>query len=370
MSQLRIFLIGAGVIARSHTKTAQKLAEIYDLELSVFVADPVEPARLSFAEQFPNAQTFASIDEMFAIPAQKEDIAIIATPPFLHRDGAIAALRSGRHTLVEKPIAPTEAEALEINQVAKEMGLHWGECSMRLYDQISTRVLHERILEGEIGTPYHINHIYKGGWGRPGIEYQPASKWFLDKSKAGGGISVDWGVYDLANLTFLLRPTKIEVRGAWKARPNTPIDPTDVTFDVETHIGALLIFTLEDGNTVHVNYERASGTHATPEHKSEIVGTKGAFVWDWAWGSEVTCKKRFYDETENKEKEEEFIVTDEWEAEHGIDQGMRPLVAFYRSVIRGEEIPALIDENAIFNFRVLCALFEASETGKSIEVSR
>jgi predicted dehydrogenase len=370
MSQLRIFLIGAGVIARSHTQTAKKLAEIYNLELSVFVADPVEPARLSFSEQFPEAQTFTSIDEMLAIPVQKEDIAIIATPPFLHRDGAIAALRSGRHTLVEKPVAPTEAEALEIDQVAKEVGLHWGECSMRLYNQISTRVLRERILAGEIGTPYHINHIHKGGWGRPGIEYQPASKWFLDKSKAGGGISVDWGVYDLANLTFLLRPTKIEVRGAWNARPQTPIDPTDVVFDVETHIGALLIFTLEDGNIVHINYERASGTHATPEYKSEIVGTKGAFLWHWALRSKANCKKRFYDESTNEEVEEDFSVIDEWEEEHGIDQGMRPLITFYRSVIRGEDIPALIDEEAVFNFRALCALFEASETGKTITVSK
>ncbi len=370
MSQLRIFLIGAGHIARAHTKAAKKIAEIYDLQLSVFVADPFEGARLSFAEEFPEAKTFAAIDEMLAVPAQKEDIAIIATPPFLHRDGALAALRSGRNTLVEKPIAPTEAEALEINQVAKELGLHWGECSMRLYDQISTRVLRERILAGEIGTPYHINHIYKGGWGRPGIEYQPVSKWFLDKSKAGGGISVDWGVYDLANLTFLLLPTKIEVRGAWKAKPETPVDPTDVVFDVETHIGALLIFTLEDGKTVHVNYERASGTHATPEHKSEIVGTKGAFIWNWAWGSSVDCKKRYYDETENKEAEEEFTVVDEWEAKHGVDQGMRPLVAFYRAVVREESIPALIDENAIFNFRVLCALFESSETGQAITISK
>ena len=368
MSQLRIFLIGAGHIARAHTKTAQKLAEIYDLELSVFVADPVEAARSSFAEQFPNAQTFATLDEMFALPAQSSDIAIVATPPFLHRDGALAALRSGRNTLVEKPIAPTEAEALEIAAEAKKLGLHWGECSMRLYDQISTRVLRERILAGEIGDIYHINHIYKGGWGRPGIEYQPVSKWFLDKSKAGGGILVDWGVYDLANLTFLLRPTKIEVRGAWKAQPQTPVDPTDVPFDVETHVGALLIFTLENGQTVHVNYERSSGTHATPQHISEVVGTQGAFVWDWAWQSAVTCKKRYY--SDGKTIEEEFVVTDEWEAQHEIDQGMRPLIAFYKKVVRGEDVPALVDDNAIFNFRVLCALFNSSETGQAIVVEK
>lgn len=368
MNSFRLFLTGAGHIARAHANTAQKLAKIYELDLEIHVADPFESARTSFAELFPEAKTYATPEEMLALPAQESDVAIIATPPFLHRDGALLALKSGRHTLVEKPLALNEAEALDIHKAATEAGKHWGECSMRLYDMVSTRELRARILSGEIGTPYHVSHIYKGGWGRPGIEYQPHSKWFLDKSKAGGGILVDWGVYDLANLTSLLNPTKIEVRDAWKSKPETPADPTDIPFDVETHAGASMIWTLEDGTKVHVTYERASGTHGKEQKFSEIEGSKGAFEWTWAWNSSATGMKRAY--KDGKTVEEPIGFVDQWESEWDVQQGERPLITFYRRAIRGEDVPALMDEGALFNFRTLCALFEASETGAVLTIEK
>ncbi|HEX9998133.1 MAG TPA: Gfo/Idh/MocA family oxidoreductase [Abditibacterium sp.] len=368
MNPFRLFLTGAGHIARDHARTAQKIAAIYDLPLEIHVADPFEGARTSFGELFPEAITYESPAQMLAHPPLDSDISVIATPPFLHRDGAILSLESGRHTLVEKPLALNEKEALDIHEAAQKAGKHWGECSMRLFDMPSTRELHTRLLEGEIGTPYRVNHVWKGGWGRPGIEYQPTSKWFLDKSKAGGGILVDWGVYDLANLTSLLNPTKIEVRDAWKAQPQTPADPTDVPFDVETHAGAAMIFHLENGDRVHVNYERSSGTHGKAQGYSEIEGSKGAFEWNWAWDATATGVKRSYSEGKTAEEPLEFV--DEWEKTHEVSQGQRPLIAFFKRAIRGEDVPAMMDEGALFNFRVLCALFEASETGASITVEK
>jgi predicted dehydrogenase len=367
MNTLRIFLIGAGHIARSHAKTAQKIAKMDGVELEIHVADPVEAARTSFAEQFEGARTYETAAEMLAVPSQDGDIAIVATPPFLHREGAEAALDSGRHTLVEKPLAPTQGEAEAILEAAHRNGKLFGDCSMRLHDMVSTRELGQRIREGEIGVPYHVTHIYKGGWGRPGIEYQPVSKWFLDKSKAGGGILVDWGVYDLANLTFLLRPTKVEVRHAWWARPETPADPTDVTFDVETHAGATMVWHLEDGAKVTVNYERASGTHGKAQGFSEVEGSQGAFEWTWAWNWTSSGVKRAYHEGKTAEEELKFV--DEEEQKWEIEQGERPLIAFYRAT-RGSVSPVLVNESALFNFRVLMGLFHAAATGESVTVEK
>ncbi len=364
---LRVFILGAGHIARDHARTAQKIASHENLALELHVADPFEAARASFATDFPEATMYASAEEMLALPAQAGDIAVVATPPFLHRAGAVAALESGRDTLVEKPIAPTLEDALAIHEAAKRTGRLWGECSMRLYAQPSTRELKGRIAAGEIGVPYHVRHIYKGGWGRPGIEYQPASKWFLDKAKAGGGILMDWGVYDLANLVFLLEPVKIEIVQAWKRTPETPADPTDVVFDVETHTGATMRWTLADGVVVVVDYERASGTHGKAEQLSEIEGTRGSFEWNWAWNYETTGVKRAY--ADGKTAEQDLSFVDEAEKAWDISQGERPLIAFYR-VTRGHDVPALVGEAALFNFKVLMALFKASESGRSVVVER
>lgn len=364
---LRVFIIGAGHIARDHARTAAKIAQHENLSLELFVADPFEAARTSFEQDFPNAKLFADAKEMLSSPTQPGDIAVIATPPFLHRDGAIMALDSGRDTLVEKPVAPSWEDALAISEAAQRNGRLWGECSMRLYAQPSTRELKTRIQDGEIGTPYHVRHIYKGGWGRPGIEYQPASKWFLDKAKAGGGILVDWGVYDLANLVFLLEPTRVEFIQAWKQTPQTAADPTDVPFNVETHVGATMKWTLGDGTDVIVDYERASGTYGKAQQLSEIEGTRGAFEWNWGWNFETNGVKRTF--ADGKTVEEELHFVDEEEKAWEVSQGERPLIAFYRAT-RGQDVPALVGEGALWNFELLMALFRAAETGERVIVEK
>jgi predicted dehydrogenase len=259
------------------------------------------------------------------------------------------------------------ADAEAILEAATRNGKLFGDCSMRLHDMVSTRELGRRIAEGEIGTPYHARHVYKGGWGRPGIEYQPVSKWFLDRSKAGGGILVDWGVYDLANLTFLLRPMKVEVRHAWWARPETPADPTDVVFDVETHAGATMVWHTESGAKITVEYERASGTHGKAQGFSEVEGTRGAFEWNWAWDWTSSGVKRAYEAGKTVEEKLDFVDADEKVLE--INQGERPLFAFFRAT-RGRDVPVLVNESALFNFRILMALFEAAETGERITVEK
>ncbi|MCE5199608.1 MAG: Gfo/Idh/MocA family oxidoreductase [Armatimonadota bacterium] len=50
------------------------------------------------------------------------DIISIATPPASHKDIAIEAMRAGKHVLIEKPLALSEKDALEVKRVADETG--------------------------------------------------------------------------------------------------------------------------------------------------------------------------------------------------------------------------------------------------------
>jgi len=48
------------------------------------------------------------------------------------------------------------------------------------------------------GDIYAIHHNSIGHQSRPGVEYHPTARWFLNKAIAGGGPLFDWGVYDLS----------------------------------------------------------------------------------------------------------------------------------------------------------------------------
>jgi predicted dehydrogenase len=53
-----------------------------------------------------------SVEALHADPAI--DIVYIATPPFLHYEQSLAALRAGKHVICEKPLAMTTQQAEEL----------------------------------------------------------------------------------------------------------------------------------------------------------------------------------------------------------------------------------------------------------------
>jgi predicted dehydrogenase len=70
-----------------------------------------------FARRHPTVRTTDRYEEMLEDPTL--DAVLIATPVFTHFDLAAAALRAGKHCFVEKPLAPSVAEADELIELAE-----------------------------------------------------------------------------------------------------------------------------------------------------------------------------------------------------------------------------------------------------------
>ena len=69
-----------------------------------------KPGRLQYIQQqFPPVEVTSSYDDLLADP--RLDAICIVTPVSTHKDLALRALDSGRHVLVEKPLAPTADQA-------------------------------------------------------------------------------------------------------------------------------------------------------------------------------------------------------------------------------------------------------------------
>lgn len=354
---MRLYLIGAGVIARTHAEAAAKLPEAFEL----LAADPNAAALESFRSSFPDCRTFASAEQMLASePARDDDIVIVATPPFAHLEGTRLALESGRHTLCEKPLAMNTAQAEAMLRLAEEKGRLLGCCSVRYKGMLHNEAVKKVIRSGALGDIYHVTFANKWSRSRAGIEYQPGSRWFLDKSKSGGGILMDWGPYDFTTLIDVLNPSEIEVGGAWKAKPQTAADPADAVYDVEHHVGAYMTFRA-GGRPIAVHYERGTCTHGGEQFIGEIEGTLGALRWTPYDSRQPVCLR--YDR-------------DGSVVEEIVDPGPRgpytvldhPLVHFYNQV-RGLPSHANVGRRAVDHFRCLGAVYACAETGEPQHVT-
>lgn len=349
---MRLYLVGAGVIARTHAAAAAKLEE----DVEIHVADPSAAVLDAFAREHPPAAGFASADDMLgATQAREEDVVVIATPPSAHLGPALAALRTGRHVLCEKPLAMNAGEAEELLRASESAERLLGVCSTRFRGLPHTEAVKAVLASGELGEPYAMAFATRWARSRAGIEYQPASRWFLDASKSGGGVVMDWGPYDMSTLFDLLDPVRVEVRDAWVARPVTGADPSDVTFDVETDAGAALRVTRRDGTVLPVAFSRASGTHATEVGHAEISGTHGAVHWT-PFDSSRPVRVRTDAEGAIAEREVEPPPRPD------ITILERPLLPFIDAV-RGRPSLATVGRRAVAEFLVLQAIYAAVRSG-------
>ncbi|MFC0330904.1 Gfo/Idh/MocA family protein [Paenibacillus sepulcri] len=350
---MRIYLIGAGVIGRYHAEAIRKLPAGEPVELKA--ADPNVQALAAFTETFPEAKSYSDARSMLAEPAREDDIVIVGTPPFTHFELSRMALESGRHVLCEKPLVMNGQEAKVLLETAKRHNRMLGCCSDRFLGLCKTEEIKSMLHSQTLGEVYKVTFVYRNQRARAGVEYQKESKWFLDRAKSAGGILMDWGPYDFTVLNDLLQPESIEVAAAWTSKPVTQADPADTTYDVEGHVGAMLKYCLAGGKSVWVQYERASCTHGEPYHHVELEGTLGAVKWSPYFETDQIDYKR--------DKEGQVETTENLMAHNGPFTVMdHPIYYFYLKV-KGLDSQATINEQAVFNFQCLQAIYDCAESG-------
>ncbi len=361
---VRLMLLGAGAIAHKHAAAAVRLIGADHLEL--WIADPSEAARKALADAFPVARSEPEGQALLDQRPRDSDIVIVAAPPWLHESLACAALVSGRHVLCEKPLATSMPQALAMLSAARRAGRRLGCCSMRVLGHPPTRHVRHLIRDGRLGDVYHVRWIARGTRSRSGIEYQPRSRWFLDRSKCGGGVVHDWGPYDFTALNYLLEPVKVEVLAATFASPHTGAElPPETVYDVEHHAVATLRYHRASGPSITVSYERSACTHGQREQVQEIEGHAAAVRFSWLdfadpRGTVVLCTDEGGKPVETSQ-------------ELGLNLDMtlheRPL-GLFMAALAGRDAAVAVDEQAVFNYACLSAVDAAARAGEPRTVTR
>jgi UDP-N-acetylglucosamine 3-dehydrogenase len=111
---IRWGIIGLGWFGEVH---AEALSAMPGIELAALCTR--RPPRLAeVADRFGVAKRYTNYHDLLADP--DIDVVGITTHIYDHRDIAIAALRSGKHVFLEKPMAPTVADCDQILEAARQ----------------------------------------------------------------------------------------------------------------------------------------------------------------------------------------------------------------------------------------------------------
>jgi predicted dehydrogenase len=198
-SSIRVGLIGSGAIAQvSHLPALGRIPEAR--VTAICDLDVAKAKRVASRYNVPRVTD--SFEELVGM--EEVDAVDICLPNHLHAPAAIAALRSGKHVLCERPFSRGTKEAEQMVAAAREQELVlMGGFNNRFREDA---VVLKRFVEaGELGEIFHA----KTGWLMQAATWSGAG-WRKKKRYAGGGVLVDLGIQVLDTALWVLGMPEVE----------------------------------------------------------------------------------------------------------------------------------------------------------------
>ncbi len=271
MAKIRVGMIGAGAIANDHCNGVLKHAQ----GEVVAVADMSAERAQEVAKKFNFTKTYSKWEDLIA---DKEiDAVCVALPNYLHAPVSLAALKAGKHVLLDKPFALSLKEAKSVADAAKKAKktMMVGMNQRYRTESQTIRALVER---GELGEVYHgkAKWLRRSGCPRFGT-------WFGEKKFAGGGAMLDIGVHMLDLCLFLMdnwKPvcvtgqtyTKFGNRGLGEGGWGKSDRKKNWKFDVDDFAAAFIKF--KNGASVELNVSWALHQAEGNVWTMDIFGTE------------------------------------------------------------------------------------------------
>lgn len=205
MTPVRVAVVGLGYWG---PQLVRNLYESSEAELAA-ICDARPEALAALARRYPDVPQTTELAELLADPAI--EAIVLATPISTHYPLARAALESGKHTFVEKPLAGSLAEATELARVAAELGLVLMPGHTFLYSP-PVHAIRSLIDSGELGELYFIS----------------TSRVNLGLHQSDASVIWDLGPHDFSILSYWLgeRPVGVTALSRGCVMPDTP----DVAF--------------------------------------------------------------------------------------------------------------------------------------------
>ncbi len=115
MKKYRLGVIGAGLIwLREHQRQLNTLQDVFE---PVAFCELNADRRVALSREYPAATITDDVARVLAM--DEVDIVLVLTPIALNAPMALAAVRAGKHVIMEKPIARSKSEAAALIEAAR-----------------------------------------------------------------------------------------------------------------------------------------------------------------------------------------------------------------------------------------------------------
>jgi predicted dehydrogenase len=276
MSTLNFAIIGTGGITLQNHLPGLALCR----DVRVTALCDANPATLEKArQQAPVSLATTKWEEVIA----RDDIhaVIIATPNVFHPPIAIAAARSGKHILSEKPLALNAADAQAMAAAADAAKVrHMTAFTYRFVPAM--RYLKHLVDRGDLGTPYHYRSCRLQDWGTRNLG------WRQQKNMAGTGELGDMLSHRIDFAHHLVGPMKRLVANTLNLTPIRDGAPNDTDDWV-----AILAEFRNGASGVLESSKLASGTNESwrSPDRVEINGSAASFSFTTGTWNELQYGK-------------------------------------------------------------------------------
>ncbi len=350
MSKMKVAVIGCGTIANAAHIPAYMKNE--NVEIKWF-CDIIPERAEAAVEKYGCGKAVTDYHEILSDP--EVEAVSVCTPNKVHAPITIDFLNAGKNVLCEKPAARTYEEALTMLDAQRKTGkvLNIGVVN-RFNDGVNQ--IKKMIDAGELGEIYQVYISFRCHRSIPGLGGA-----FTDKSIAGGGVLIDWGVHFLDIVMYCCgdpAPKTVSAEAfshigkniaeyvyttMWAGPPKM-----DGVCDVETGVTGMI---RTDGPTITLNGAWAQNIEGR-EMFIDFLGDKGGVRLQY--GADF----KFYGT-----KDGELInYTPEYEKRNHFETEINAFVDCVRS---GEKLPSHIDTNIVTS-KIMQAIYDSAEQHKEI----
>jgi len=324
MKPIRIGIIGCGGISRAHARGYQNLTDLFQVTAT---CDVVESNAIERGQQLGAKNIYTDYKKM--LKEADIDAVDICLPHDIHAEVAISALESGKHVIVEKPIATTLAKADDMVSTANKTGLTLMVALNERYDPVHQHIK-KMIDDGTLGELLCIRIDHNQN------VIMPEGHWIRSRQRLGGGVLIGSGIHRVDLLRWFGGEVK-KVANFWVKQPER----------MEGEIAVVMNALFESGCIGEVTALWA--VRKAPWYEGVwVYGTNG---------SVYRINGLFWDSPDG------YVKVDVPEA----DSFTEELRHFGHCIVNGQK-PLTNGEEAKRSLEVVLAAYRSAETGQVVEL--